>query len=1030
MNVPDLSSPGSPVSLETQATFPPPRRPKLPALLLPPALLSAWAVTAIWVLPQLILLVINLGVWDLVKGEVNADEKAILHQLFGLELFSLIGGVSLCAWLWWSGTKLTRLMGLVLLILPTVFLLPTFFRAQQGIPDAVAAWMLPVGPWQLKQFALTMPAILFGGLRLLCPDHEGDHRPVRGLGMAFLGSVALVAGSYGYLFLAAPLASTALSGAISAVAMMMSAGFFILSCLAAASILRLGISLYINARRSSPIMLGLLTALVALAAPLGGLWLNSLIPFPSNFQIPLIYAATVINGVVLLLPNFANPTLHRIIWLAQCLLFPFSVYFFAIFLPFLPLSPFALIIFGAGLLMYVPSLLVLLHGYRIYDGYRSEIRDGSKLLPLALGIVAILIWPIAYTVQARLDRAALNSALDHLRYPNYAADIRYDFPRPVLRSALTHLQDFKSGTYMPFLSEYYNWLAFDNMVLPQKQIDEMVTTFLDEPLPSPTATRVLDAFPWNGRAGARNVTEMLNEPMGERPTSLATITSSHITHVTEGGMTRTNIILEVNNSSNATTEFHADISIPPGAMISNMWLTIGTERVPGRIFEKKAATWVYQKITEVRPVPQDPAILRYTGPESAELRVYPVEQSAPRIVEVEFLYPADAGLALSLADITIPQPTSGVGQPSLATTDEGGFSVTIPRGTLTAPPILRQPYLHLLVDVSKDSAFAHAATLKDAARHLQTTFPNAQQARLTFVNYETRHFRETLPIEQLLAMPDADLQKAIGPARGGFLPALGLKNIIWRHHLALEDTSAQTYHSFPLIVVLADSAKSIAIKKDDLLAEFARYLPDQPGYWTMIPGTNQKLAFVPLASSIGSETSQPTIRPINILQVGKTRFAVPAGQTVNYTSIGQPGLAPTAIEAYSPDAAKFQPITTPIDRLTAPAYIAGLQPWSLELERIYQPYKHKKGDLDRLLSICRQTGVLVPSAAYMVVENSAQWKMLERTEAKTKNAHESLSLSENSAATPEPSTIALLLIGGGVIALHLWRKRREKLAGS
>jgi hypothetical protein len=46
----------------------------------------------------------------------------------------------------------------------------------------------------------------------------------------------------------------------------------------------------------------------------------------------------------------------------------------------------------------------------------------------------------------------------------------------------------------------------------------------------------------------------------------------------------------------------------------------------------------------------------------------------------------------------------------------------------------------------------------------------------------------------------------------------------------------------------------------------------------------------------------------------------------------------------------------------------------------------------------------------MVVENSAQWKMLERTEKKTLSGHKALELTE-AAATPEPGTVVLFLLG-------------------
>ena len=81
--------------------------------------------------------------------------------------------------------------------------------------------------------------------------------------------------------------------------------------------------------------------------------------------------------------------------------------------------------------------------------------------------------------------------------------------------------------------------------------------------------------------------------------------------------------------------------------------------------------------------------------------------------------------------------------------------------------------------------------------------------------------------------------------------------------------------------------------------------------------------------------------------------------------------------------------------------------------------------MKRLIALSRATGILVPSLAYMVVEDTAQWKMLERTEKKTLKGHEALGLSDS---TPEPGTIALFLMGIAVTFAAV-RIRRSKGPG-
>ena len=94
----------------------------------------------------------------------------------------------------------------------------------------------------------------------------------------------------------------------------------------------------------------ILILLGALLLPLGGLILNRWIPFPVNFQLVAVYAWTVANGAVLLLDCLPRLRGNRWLWLAQCASFPFTVYFFVVFLPFLAGFLPALIVCGAGFL--------------------------------------------------------------------------------------------------------------------------------------------------------------------------------------------------------------------------------------------------------------------------------------------------------------------------------------------------------------------------------------------------------------------------------------------------------------------------------------------------------------------------------------------------------------------------------------------------------------------------------------------------------------------------------------------------------
>lgn len=633
---------------------------------------------------------------------------------------------------------------------------------------------------------------------------------------------------------------------------------------------------------------------------------------------------------------------------------------------------------GLGVLIYVPSLLFLLHGYRIIDGYRAEVRDGSKRIPALIGACAILIWPAAYTAQALWDRASLHKALDYLQYPNYAQNAHYGGSRLALRSSLENLRDFKEGLYLPFISEYYNWLAFDGMVLPQSKLNDLGETFFGEPLAKSTRRPTFSEFGL-GRRGARNMTEAINGVQGERPSANARLQTVQTSVTHEQGVNRGRAALTVLNPTGGGTEYLATFYIPPGVMISNMWLTIGTERVPGRIFGKRAAMWVYQKITEVRPIPRDPAILRYTGPNSAELRVYPVESGSPRVVEVEFLYADGTHPTIGLSGhgelaFSPDQPA----KPAIGTSEDGSFMATIPASP-SLPQVQREPYLHFLVDMSKGSAYATPDRLRASLESIAKPFPKTTPARLTFVNFETREAfgGRTVSLEQLLSAPDAELTS---PTQGGLLASRAIKEVLWQNHLLLSSGNAEALSRFPQIILLKGSERANRPEESAKLEEFARLASDLPGYWAhnLASGTSEFVPFVSLNTQ--SEKS-----PVHIFQVGGLRFASPAGKAAAWVSTAPPPVTPSQIEAFDPAGGKFISVGS-VEQPSNPAYGKAIAPWSLEMRRLFEPWKQKKEALGELLALCRATGILVPSAAYMVVENTAQWKMLERAEKKATRA--------------------------------------------
>ena len=101
-------------------------------------------------------------------------------------------------------------------------------------------------------------------------------------------------------------------------------------------------------------------------------------------------------------------------------------------------------------------------------------------------------------------------------------------------------------------------------------------------------------------------------------------------------------------------------------------------------------------------------------------------------------------------------------------------------------------------------------------------------------------------------------------------------------------------------------------------------------------------------------------------------------------------------------------------------------PWACAaaLQIRQQNYARSPGDagvdLKTLIAVSRESGILLPSASYIVVENSAQWRMLELSERTKLNQNAALDLLE----TPVPPALFVVLGFGLWLGARRWRRNR------
>jgi len=103
-----------------------------------------------------------------------------------------------------------------------------------------------------------------------------------------------------------------------------------------------------------------------------------------------------------------------------------------------------------------------------------------------------------------------------------------------------------------------------------------------------------------------------------------------------------------------------NFDLPPNAIITDSWLWIEGEPEKALILDRWTASAIYEGIVERR---KDPSIMTKTGPNSYELRVYPLRSNLPRKVKINYLIPANwsssqvtAAVPLQLLNVGWSQP--------------------------------------------------------------------------------------------------------------------------------------------------------------------------------------------------------------------------------------------------------------------------------------------------------------------------------------------------------------------------------------
>ncbi|HEY8241141.1 MAG TPA: MSEP-CTERM sorting domain-containing protein, partial [Kiritimatiellia bacterium] len=627
--------------------------------LIPPALKKPAALLLAWVVPQAILLLLNARGFWLVAGELEPEQHARFVALLSVQAALFLAGLGVALYHQRRRRDIGWITNLPILAVHVAYLWLATAWLDRMLPPSVTLWILPPERMMLYQYTFVMPALFYAMGRLAC--FPTALKPGADWGAAIAATVGVPVVFYFLVHVA----SRVIWKHYHQISDVLIFGAFVVgTLLALIGLLRLLALLCNTIRRRGEHGMMVVAALVGLVCPQLGLLLNATIPFPSDFQSLGVYVMAAVNGILLLLPRTGNRAVDAAIWLGRIALFPFTLYFFLVFLPYLPLSLLAMIAMGAGFLMLTPTALLAVHGIRLWHGYQDLRAPLGRRACALLAAAAFCVLPAFYTAQAWLHRAVLHDALNYVYASDPVAEPVFGSDVGALRHVLDHLRDQEDGIELPYLAQFYDWIVFDNLTLPPSKRERLRETFLG---PDTEARNKSGGnFFFGSRRGNRG--SPWRRP-GAPPPALARLVDARSATEAEGDAEKTTLTFEIRNDTSQVDEFATTIQVPPGVLVSGYALYIGKERVPGQIFEKKTAMWVYRMIRDMTR--RDPGLLVYRDRDTLELRVFPLAAGETRTTEIEFLYPAGLAPAVRVGDRVI-QSGAASPRPSVLSLPDGG----------------------------------------------------------------------------------------------------------------------------------------------------------------------------------------------------------------------------------------------------------------------------------------------------------------------------------------------------------------------
>lgn len=548
------------------------------------------------------------------------------------------------------------------------------------------------------------------------------------------------------------------------------------------------------------------------------------------------------------------------------------------------------------------------------------------------------------------------------------------------------------------------------MVLPDKQIEHMYWLFTGEELQKINFEQGWGGFGLGGYGRNMRRGGTGRAPVIDRQVNLVT---SQVKSYAEGDIIKSRLHLEMHNvGSSDRAEFFREIQIPQGVLISGFMLKVGDDMVPGQIFEKRAAMWVYHMIRDFTR--RDPGILTYRSPTRVDLNIYPLMFNETRVAEIEFQFPKDYTPVISLGEeqFALNQTANQIPPRVIrgAFSNHGSFLV-LPEGILSAlPKTKRAPYLHFILDFSKGTP-ADPDAFIERVHSIIHQYSQIKNIKITAANFDIEELTHNpIASENTDAIRQAVMQSSL-KRQGGLDIGRVIKQELVQYYQNLNGGNWQQY---PLFVVITQKAMNVLQPED--MEFFRMYLPDCNYYLFSAPSS--QIEKRPLWMSSQGMMEQEVFA----LKANDSISIIPANSETMQAAYFYRNHSNSEVAIYDSNKQSFVPVQKGRDVFATSSYAQGVDLMFKNLRLMTNPAEFDQS-LTALVEASRDLRIMIPSTAYIIVERSSQWKTLALKEKQRLGTSEGLEFEEDF-NTPAPPLWLMLIL----FSISYWLKSKRSLA--